>query len=298
MTTIKISAIITALILIIPISYVHQNTLRAQTQKYTSEFFQEGTASWYGPGFNGRRTASGDRFDTHELTAAHKTLPFNTYVKVTNLENGKWTIVKINDRGPYTGGRIIDLSLAAKTEIEMGGLAKVRLEIIQPIEEQGETDLSEASKPINLFDDVFPPNSRIYVEMSKSLNTERYNLQKIFSTLKKVKIKAFTADSDDNNDLLNNEKQISSEQNYLDITQKIKKLKGYTLEIISEFTDIDELIGKIESENFDTIFIVQVNDKDSANLRVFVGNFKNESDTYRVQRTLEDLKLSVRLVKI
>jgi rare lipoprotein A len=293
---IKIGVIIIILILINPISYVNQNYLNAQTSGSFSEYSEEGIASWYGPGFNGRRTASGETFNTNELTAAHKTLPFHTLIRVTNLENGKSTIVRVNDRGPYFHGRIIDLSLAAKKELEMGGLAKVRLEIIQPFE-RSQQDLSEASKPINLFEDVFPPNSRIYIELTKARELDKFNIQKIINTLKKVKIKAFTADSDNENSL-NADNTVLNEQNYYDITQKIKNLKGYTLEINSEFTDIDELIGKLESENFDTVFIVQINDKDSTNLRIFVGNFKNESDTYNIRKTLEDMKLDVRLVKI
>ena len=72
-----------------------------------------GTASWYGPGFHGRKTANGERFDENTLTAAHKTLPFNTRLKVTNRLNGKSVVVRINDRGPYIGNRTLDLSKAA-----------------------------------------------------------------------------------------------------------------------------------------------------------------------------------------
>lgn len=72
-----------------------------------------GTASWYGPGFHGRQTANGERFNENALTAAHKTLPFNTYLKVTNRMNGRSVVVRINDRGPYIGNRSIDLSKAA-----------------------------------------------------------------------------------------------------------------------------------------------------------------------------------------
>jgi rare lipoprotein A len=293
---IKIGAIIIVLILINPISYVNQNRLYAQTSGSFSEYSEEGIASWYGPGFHGRKTANGERFNTNELTAAHKTLPFNTLVKVTNLENGKTTVVRINDRGPFARGRIIDLSMAAKNEIDMGGTVKVRIEIVPPYE-QAEQDFTEASKPINLFEDVFPPNSKIYLDLSKSGKLEKFNIQKIISTLKKVKIKAFTSDSDSENSL-NSENSNLNEHNYYDITQKIKNLKGFTLEVATEFNDFDELIGKLESENFDTLFIIQINDKDSTNLRIFVGNFKNETDTYNVRKTLEDLKFNVRLVKI
>src|SRR5918995_7022236 len=72
-----------------------------------------GTASWYGPGFHGRTTANGERYNMYELTAAHRSLPFGTKVRVTNRMNGKSVVVRINDRGPYGGGRVIDLSRGA-----------------------------------------------------------------------------------------------------------------------------------------------------------------------------------------
>jgi peptidoglycan lytic transglycosylase len=95
---------------------------------------QTGIASWYGVPYDGRRTASGEIYDMQRLTAAHPTLPFETWVNVTNLSNGKQVQVRINDRGPFVDGRIIDLSLAAAREIDMvrAGLARVRLEVIPP----------------------------------------------------------------------------------------------------------------------------------------------------------------------
>lgn len=91
-----------------------------------------GDASWYGPGFAGRLTASGEVFDPSELTAAHKTLPFNTRVRVTNLTNGRTVVVRINDRGPFKPGRVIDLSRAAAERIGLvrAGIAPVRLELL------------------------------------------------------------------------------------------------------------------------------------------------------------------------
>lgn len=74
---------------------------------------QRGKASWYGPGFHGKRTASGERFDMEALTAAHRTLPFGTLIRVRNSQNGREVVVRINDRGPWVGNRIIDLSKAA-----------------------------------------------------------------------------------------------------------------------------------------------------------------------------------------
>jgi rare lipoprotein A len=96
------------------------------------EYIEEGVASWYGVPFNGRRTSNGEIYDMHEFTAAHRTLPFNCVVRVTNLNNGKQTEVRINDRGPFVANRVIDLSLSAAQAIEMvgTGTANVRLEIL------------------------------------------------------------------------------------------------------------------------------------------------------------------------
>jgi rare lipoprotein A len=84
-------------------------------------------ASWYGPGFHGRKTASGERFNTGALTAAHKTFPFGTRIRVVNVHTGRSVVVRINDRGPFIRGRVIDLSKAAARAIGMDGLARVRL---------------------------------------------------------------------------------------------------------------------------------------------------------------------------
>ena len=93
---------------------------------------QEGYASWYGGDFHGKLTANGETFNTYDYTAAHKELPFNTIVKVTNITNGKYVTVRINDRGPFVDGRIIDLSYAAAKDLGMAesGVAPVKLETI------------------------------------------------------------------------------------------------------------------------------------------------------------------------
>ena len=98
----------------------------------TATFYQDGTASWYGPNFIGRPTANGEIFDPSQLTAAHQTLPFDTLVRVTHLDNGRSVVVRINDRGPFVGRRIIDLSRAAAERIDMigSGTARVRLDLL------------------------------------------------------------------------------------------------------------------------------------------------------------------------
>jgi rare lipoprotein A len=88
---------------------------------------QTGAASWYGPGFHGKRTANGETFNTNALTAAHKTLPFGTQVQVTNERTGKSVVVRINDRGPYAHGRVIDLSKAAAAAVGISGVGQVTL---------------------------------------------------------------------------------------------------------------------------------------------------------------------------
>lgn len=92
----------------------------------------QGIASWYGPGFHGRRTASGERFNQHDFTAAHRSLPFGTRVMVTNMRNGRSVVVRINDRGPHIRGRILDLSAGAARAIgvKSSGIAPIRFQIV------------------------------------------------------------------------------------------------------------------------------------------------------------------------
>jgi rare lipoprotein A len=96
------------------------------------EWIQQGPVSWYGPGFHGRRTANGEIFDTHELTMAHRSLDFGSQVRVTNLENGRTVVVRVNDRGPYVRGRVADLSHAAARELGFvdDGVVKARIELL------------------------------------------------------------------------------------------------------------------------------------------------------------------------
>ncbi|HEY9722509.1 MAG TPA: septal ring lytic transglycosylase RlpA family protein [Oscillatoriaceae cyanobacterium] len=90
-----------------------------------------GLSSWYGPGFNGRRAADGERFDQNNMTAANKTLPFGTLLLVTNLHTKQTCLVRVTDRGPYVGNRILDLSKAAAKAIGLSGVSKVRIDILK-----------------------------------------------------------------------------------------------------------------------------------------------------------------------
>ena len=113
--------------------YKHKKTSR--TFVSAKNYQAKGLASWYGSEFHRKRTSSGERFNMYQLTAAHKTLPLDTYVQVTNLSNGKHVIVKINDRGPFIHNRLIDLSYAAAKKIGMvrKGTTPVSIKALHPV---------------------------------------------------------------------------------------------------------------------------------------------------------------------
>lgn len=128
-------AVLTPLILALLLGLAGCGTAREEVRYAPGavpDYSRVGVASWYGPGFHGRKTASGARFNQNALTAAHRKLPFGTKVRVTNLKNDRSVVVVINDRGPFAGGRIIDLSKAAAKRLGIikQGTAKVRVEAI------------------------------------------------------------------------------------------------------------------------------------------------------------------------
>ncbi|PIG93554.1 septal ring lytic transglycosylase RlpA family protein [Gloeocapsopsis sp. IPPAS B-1203] len=114
-----------------PVAVAPQTSVSKQTKQNAGAILS-GIASWYGPGFHGNRSASGERFNQNAMTAAHRSLPFGTKVRVTNKRNGRSVIVRINDRGPFTGGRIIDLSAAAARVLGVlnSGTAPVQVEVL------------------------------------------------------------------------------------------------------------------------------------------------------------------------
>ncbi len=106
---------------------------RYYPQTNADNFSETGQASWYGPGFHGKKTSNGERFDMNVMSAAHRTLPIPSYARVTNLANGKSVIVRINDRGPFHGNRVIDLSKAAANKLGFlhKGTARVKVEALK-----------------------------------------------------------------------------------------------------------------------------------------------------------------------
>ena len=123
---------------------------RWYTPKEQPDYEEVGMASWYGDAFNGRPTSTGERFDMHALTAAHKTLPLPGLVEVTNLENGRRLVVRINDRGPFVDSRIIDLSREAASELGMlsQGVGRVRVRYLGRAPQQDGGTMLRASAPM------------------------------------------------------------------------------------------------------------------------------------------------------
>lgn len=139
------------------------NGKRYTPVKKVAEFSQTGRASWYGPKFHGRKTSSGERYDMNIMTAAHKTLPIPSYARVTNLSNGKSVVVRINDRGPFHGNRIIDVSKAAAQKLGFmhKGTASVKVEQILPGKAKAPAMQTAAEKGRNIYVNLktFPSQS-------------------------------------------------------------------------------------------------------------------------------------------
>lgn len=125
-------------------------------------FVQRGIASWYGIKFHGRKTSSGETYNMHEMTAAHKTLPIPVYVHVKNLDNGRSAVVRVNDRGPFIHGRIIDLSYAAakKLGVKGPGTANVEIRVVN----KGQTRPTSVVRTIPLTDEV-EKDAPLYIQM-------------------------------------------------------------------------------------------------------------------------------------
>ena len=131
-----------------PASYVVFGK-RYYTMRDARGFVERGDASWYGRKFHGRRTSSGETYDMYEMTAAHKRLPLPSYVEVTNLNNGRKIVVRVNDRGPFHEGRIIDLSYTAATKLDIvrAGTAPVEIRVITPGESKAASPVAPVTTP-------------------------------------------------------------------------------------------------------------------------------------------------------
>src|SRR3990167_694421 len=150
---------------------------RYHTMKSSRNYDETGTASWYGTKFDARRTSSGERYNMLAMTAAHKTLPLPTYVEVTNLENHRKIIVKVNDRGPFAENRIIDLSYVAARKLGMAGrgTAKVRVRAIDLTDHQENIFAKQDRRSIQIAQQRLHSQKRFYSQKSFSSQKSFYS---------------------------------------------------------------------------------------------------------------------------
>ena len=125
-----------------------------QPMPHARDFSQQGIASWYGRKFHGRKTSSGEVYNMYAMTAAHKTLPLGTWVRVRRLDSGKEIVVRVNDRGPFVHGRIIDLSYTAAREMDMVGPGTARVEIVA-LGERRQTAAGDTFVPMDYYHGAF-----------------------------------------------------------------------------------------------------------------------------------------------
>jgi rare lipoprotein A len=289
-----------------------------------SSFVEIGEASWYGPGFHGRKTANGERFDTYEMTAAHKTLPFGTLLKVTNLGNNLYCVVRINDRGPFIRGRIIDLSRAAKDAIGMGGTTDVRIEEIteedaewlrQGIDPKEKIDITEIDtnefKSTELLDQDVEAESKVFVEFrAEDGTTDDFELNKNLKTNGNLKIKIITPKTEEDKKQVTNLYQqitnIDSMIRFYDLSHQLAVVKGYSVEV-GTYTDkslADRRIGRLERDGFTKIYIEEITVNDPAaqttttTYKILVGLYDNPKFARKDLKSLTKLKYQGKMVKI
>ena len=286
-----------------------------------SSFVEIGEASWYGPGFNGRKTACGERFDTYEFTAAHKTLPFGTLLKVTNLENNLYVIVRVNDRGPYVHGRIIDLSRAAKEKIGMGGTSMVRIQQvtqdeadminqgIDPFERVDESKIdSSAFKTTDLLDKKMDADSKVFVQFTSDDGTSSdFELNKNLKSNGTLKIKIITPKTDnEETNLYQKIDDIDSMIRFYNLSNQPTVVNGYSIEVgnYSDKSLADRRIGRLERDGFSTIYLeeITINDQASNNAtisyKVLVGMYSKDKNAKKDFAKLMKMKYQPKLVKI
>jgi len=289
-----------------------------------SSYVEIGEASWYGPGFHGRKTANGERFDTYEFTAAHKTLPFGTLLKVTNLGNNLYTVVRINDRGPYIRGRIIDLSKAAKDAINMGGTTQVKIEQIteeeaemlrqgiDPSEYADDTQIdTNEFKTTELLNDEVDADSKVFVEFQGEDGTSNdFELNKNLKSKGNLKIKIVTpkteGDKEQESNLYQQITDIDSLIRFYDISNQLAVVKGYSIEV-GIYTDksfADRRIGRLERDGFTKIYLEEIAVTDpvsqtkTVTYKVLAGLFEKQKTAKKDMSTLTKLKYQPKLVKI
>lgn len=255
-----------------------------------------GTASHYGGGFNGRPTASGEIYSDKKLTAAHKTLPLGTVLKVTNLHNNKSVYVKINDRGPYIKGRILDLSTKAADLLgyRNKGTTKVKYEVIT--EENVPSDLIAASNNIasqNGIEAIDSTNTEASIAIpigKKTTTSEETSTAKE----KQPQPQPCTEIKDSNSN------GITNRNTYAIITRVDKSKKGFyglQIGVFSDMNSIFTLINELESKYGQSLLVEQSELNGKSVFKVFIGKYQNRAYADALKSSLSDKYAEAFVVK-
>lgn len=246
----------------------------------SAEGFEEiGIASWYGPGFHGKKTSNGEIFNTYGMTAAHKFLPFNTNILVTNLENGKTCVVRINDRGPFVDDRIIDLSQAAAQQIGMvkNGTAKVHLEYLDS-DGKNSAALNKKTAGGSLLDVLFGSSS----DERKKYSDEDKSVSAALASLAGGSMAAGNAGYS------NNQSMAETKPVYVNTAKKDSSLKALSSKIYLYLAIYDKqniaakLVQELQKRNIPATMF-----KDNGFYSVHAGPFQNKEMAEQVQQYLK-----------
>ena len=227
-------------------------------------FVQRGVASWYGTKFHGRETSTGEIYNMHAMTAAHKTLPIPVYVHVKNLDNGRSTVVRVNDRGPFISGRIIDLSYAAakKLAVDGPGTANVEIRVLQAGER----------KPTSVVSDVNPESTDL-VSVSEPVSVDLVTV----AAATPVRIIPLASELEDDIPLFIQMGSFSSQLNANNLVQNLIAVNETAVQIsqlqtdnglfyrvrVGPLFDIDEanaILSRLRGKGFQTAHIVVMDD--------------------------------------
>lgn len=251
---------------------------------------QNGKASFYNDRFQGAKTASGEKYDMNSYTAAHRELAFQTKIKVTNLKNNRSVVVRVNDRGPFSHSRIVDLSKIAAKEIGMieDGVINVRLEVVEDKEDEAKESKDESSTKTtsNTKPNKSEPKDETPKKDSKKENPVKVETKKELDNLKEESSKEIGKIKDSKKDLvasLNIDLKDATSENFragyiYNPEGMILSPKGFGLQLgyFSHIFNAMKFCKELNEQGFSKIFILSDKDNTSNIYRVFLGEFETE----------------------
>ena len=229
-----------------------------------------GYASYYADKYHGRSTASGDKYDKTKYTAAHKTLPFGTVVKVTRIDNQKSVIVTVNDRGPYAQDRIIDLSRIAAQDIGLiqDGIANVKVEVL---DKNKEKEVAAAKSPTTKKTSTKKPK-----EPKRATEAKKSTSSTSSSSAKKLSKSSSAKLINQNTGNISGLYQVHIER---------PKSLGYSVQVAhyGDYNNAMNHVGELKDKWFNDVFVYSYTEKGKAKYKVFIGNFEDQAkaDAYR-----------------